>query len=51
MPAPKPPSLDQLRTFLAVFRAGSLSDAARQMGVSQPSVTNHVAALEKWFGK
>lgn len=51
MSAPKPPSLDQLRTFLAVFRAGSLSDAARQMRVSQPSVTNHVASLEKWFGK
>ncbi len=44
------PSLDQLRTFLAVYRSGSFSDAARQIDVSQPTVTNHVGALERWFG-
>ncbi len=49
-PKKRRPSLDQLRTFLAVFRAGSFSDAARRLGVSQPTVTNHVASLEKWFG-
>lgn len=44
------PSLDQLRTFLAVYRSGSFSDAARQIEMSQPTVTNHIGALERWFG-
>ncbi len=45
----KRPSLDVLRTFLAVYRSGSFSDAARTLSVSQPTVTNHVGALEAWF--
>lgn len=45
------PSLDHIRTFLAVYRAGSFSDAGRRIGISQPTVTNHVATLEKQFGK
>lgn len=45
------PSLDQLRTFLLVYRGGSFTDAARQLDISQPTVTNHMAVLEKWFGK
>lgn len=49
-PKRRRPSLDQLRTFLVVYRAGSFSDAARRLNVSQPTVTNHVASLEKWFG-
>lgn len=49
-PKRRRPSLDQLRTFLVVYRAGSFSDAARKLQVSQPTVTNHVASLEKWFG-
>ncbi|NMO02885.1 LysR family transcriptional regulator [Gordonia sp. TBRC 11910] len=44
------PSLDQLRTFLAVYRSGSFSDAARQISMSQPTVTNHIGSLERWFG-
>lgn len=39
--------LDRLRTFLEVYRAGSLSRAARSLGISQPSVTAHVSALEQ----
>lgn len=50
MEAKKPTSLDHLRTFLAVYRAGSFSDAGRRMGISQPTVTNHVASLEKQLG-
>lgn len=47
----KRPTLDQLRTFLVVYRGGSFSDAARQLAVSQPTVTNHIGVLERWFGK
>ncbi len=35
------------RSFLAVLNEGSLSGAARALGVAQPTVGRHVAALEK----
>ncbi len=35
------------RTFLGVLQAGSLSAAARELGLAQPTVGRHVAALEK----
>jgi DNA-binding transcriptional LysR family regulator len=35
-----------LRTFLAVYRAGSLTAAGVQLGLSQPTVTSQVRALE-----
>ena len=35
-----------LRDFLAVAEAGSLSRAARRLGVSQPTLTRRMAALE-----
>jgi DNA-binding transcriptional LysR family regulator len=35
-----------LRDFLAVAEAGSLSHAARRLGVSQPTLTRRMAALE-----
>jgi DNA-binding transcriptional LysR family regulator len=35
------------RSFLAVLKEGSLSGAARSLGVAQPTVGRHVAALEK----
>jgi len=38
------------RTFLAVVRSGSLSGAARQLGIAQPTVGRHVAALEAALG-
>ncbi|MER7983735.1 LysR family transcriptional regulator [Streptomyces sp. NPDC095817] len=43
--------LTHLRTFLAVHRAGSLTAAARQVGLSQPTVTAQVRALEKELGQ
>ena len=35
------------RSFLAVLNEGSLSGAARAMGVAQPTVGRHITALEK----
>lgn len=44
------PSLDHLRTFVTVFRAGSQTKAADLLGISQPTVSAHVAALEETLG-
>ena len=41
---------DDLRYFLAVARAGSLVDAARQLRTSAPTVGRRVAALEAKLG-
>ncbi|MEV4285873.1 LysR family transcriptional regulator [Nonomuraea bangladeshensis] len=41
-----PLSLDLLRTFLAVYRTGSITAAAQTLGLSQPAVTAQVKTLE-----
>jgi DNA-binding transcriptional LysR family regulator len=41
---------DDARSFLAVFRSGSLSAAARQLRVNQSTVGRRVAALEDALG-
>jgi len=38
------------RSFLGVMKEGSLSGAARALGVAQPTVGRHVGALEKALG-
>jgi len=38
------------RSFLGVLKEGSLSGAARALGVAQPTIGRHVAALEKALG-
>jgi DNA-binding transcriptional LysR family regulator len=38
------------RSFLAVLNEGSLSGAARALGVAQPTLGRHVAALERSLG-
>jgi DNA-binding transcriptional LysR family regulator len=44
-------SWELYRSFLAVLRAGSLSGAARELGVAQPTLGRHVAALEAALGQ
>ena len=43
-------SWDLLRSFLAVMREGSLSAAARALGMTQPSLGRHVRELEESLG-
>ncbi len=45
-----PVDWDDLRTFLAVARAGSLADAARGLAVSYSTVSRRLAALEHGLG-
>jgi DNA-binding transcriptional LysR family regulator len=44
------PSWDHCRTLLAVMEAGSLSGAARSLGLSQPTAGRHIEQLEADFG-
>jgi len=43
--------LGQLQTFLAIYRARSLTAAARQLHLSQPAVSKHLRALETETGR
>lgn len=43
--------LDLLQTFLAIYRAGSLTAAARLRHLSQPAVTQQLKSLERQAGK
>ncbi|OLZ56391.1 LysR family transcriptional regulator [Streptomyces amritsarensis] len=43
-------TLDDLRVFVAVCRAGSLSAVARDLGCTQSAVSQHVRRLEKQTG-
>ena len=40
----------QLRSFHAVAQSGSFTAAARELGVSQPTITTQVKSLEDEFG-
>jgi DNA-binding transcriptional LysR family regulator len=40
-----------LRTFLAVYRAGTFTRAARELHLTQPAVSQHIRALETQVGK
>ncbi|POX48793.1 LysR family transcriptional regulator [Streptomyces sp. Ru71] len=43
--------LNHLRTFLAVYRSGSFTGAAQLLGLSQPTVTTQMRALERQTGR
>ncbi|MCV9961269.1 LysR family transcriptional regulator [Pararhizobium sp. BT-229] len=44
------PNWDFYRTFLTVLTEGSLSAAARELGLTQPTIGRHVDALENAIG-
>lgn len=44
------PEWDHYRSFLAVVTTGSLSGAARSLGLTQPTVGRHIEALEAALG-
>jgi LysR family transcriptional regulator, low CO2-responsive transcriptional regulator len=46
-----PSSLRRLRVFLSVVDAGSFGAAAEQLGITQPSVSGHIRALEQRIGQ
>ena len=46
-PIASPIGWELYRSFLGVLKEGSLSGAARALGVAQPTVGRHIAALEK----
>ena len=42
--------MEWFRTFRTVFETGTMSDAARELNVSQPGVSLHLNALETYVG-
>ena len=44
------PPLGSLRPFEAAARLGSLTAAARELGVSQPAISRQIDGLEAWLG-
>lgn len=45
------PDLDLLRTFLEIYREGSLTAAAARRGLTQPAVSGQLARLEEQLGE
>ena len=43
-------SIQSLRVFLSILEHGSLSAAGRELGMTQPAVSNHLHTLEERFG-
>ena len=42
--------LEWFRTFKAVFETGTMSDAAKELNISQPGVSLHLGSLETYIG-
>jgi DNA-binding transcriptional LysR family regulator len=47
---PREPDWSLYRSFLAVLQQGSLSGAARALGLTQPTIARHIETLEQGFG-
>ncbi|MBB2915189.1 DNA-binding transcriptional LysR family regulator [Streptosporangium becharense] len=45
------PDLDLLLTFLEIYRAGSLTEAATRRGLTQPAVSGQLTRLERQVGE
>lgn len=50
MSTPLPPDWNHIRAFLATAETGSLSAAAKQLGLTQPTLSRQVSALEEDLG-
>ena len=44
-------NLEQIKTFLTVYRSGSFQKAAEQLYIPQPTVSHRIHQLEKSLGK
>lgn len=44
-------SLPRMRTFIEVYRQGSISGAARTLNLTQPAVSQHISGLEVVIGR
>lgn len=44
-------NLEWIRTFRTVYIKGSLTKAAQELSITQPAVSQHIAALEVYTGK
>lgn len=44
-------NLEHVQTYLAVLRCEGFREAARQLGISQPTVTQHIKKLEECVGQ
>ncbi len=42
--------LEWFRTFKAIFDTGTMSDAAKELNISQPGVSLHLSSLENYMG-
>lgn len=49
-PSPSEPNWDLYRSFLSVLEEGSLSRAARALGLTQPTIGRHIDSLEHTLG-
>jgi len=43
--------LEWFRTFKIIYEVGTMSEAARELGVSQPGVSLQLSALESYIGQ
>ncbi|MGV1019740.1 LysR family transcriptional regulator [Empedobacter falsenii] len=43
-------SLEWYRTFVAIYQCGNLTNAAKELSISQPNVSVHLASLEQYIG-
>ena len=42
--------LEWFRTFKAIFETGTMSEAAKELHISQPGVSLHLNSLESYIG-
>ncbi|WII95681.1 LysR family transcriptional regulator [Moraxella haemolytica] len=43
--------LSHLNTFIHVAKTGNISQSAKMLGISQPTLSRHIAQLEQTLGQ